>query len=74
MRYLFRDLPEACDNTLAIAERASVTIEFDNDALPEFPIPESFRGRRTKRAPTDYCATSCYEALTSVTGRTSATK
>jgi DNA polymerase-3 subunit alpha len=44
MRYLFRDLPEACDNTLAIAERASVTIEFDNDALPEFPIPESFRG------------------------------
>jgi DNA polymerase-3 subunit alpha len=44
MRYLFRDLPEACDNTLRIAERASVTIEFDNDALPEFPIPESFRG------------------------------
>jgi DNA polymerase-3 subunit alpha len=43
MRYLFRDVPEACDNTLAIAERASVTIEFDNDALPEFPIPESFR-------------------------------
>ena len=43
MRYLFRDLPEACDNTLVIAERASVTIEFDNDALPEFPIPESFR-------------------------------
>ncbi len=43
MRYLFRDLPEACDNTLLIAERASVTIEFDNDALPEFPIPESFR-------------------------------
>jgi DNA polymerase-3 subunit alpha len=44
MRYLFRDLPEACDNTLAIAERANVTIEFDNDALPEFPIPEAFRG------------------------------
>jgi len=48
MRYLFRDLPEACDNTLAIAERASVTIEFDNDALPEFPIPESFRGSTHK--------------------------
>ncbi|MGB8197478.1 MAG: DNA polymerase III subunit alpha [Acidimicrobiales bacterium] len=44
MRYVFRDLPEACDNTLAIAERANVTIEFDNDALPEFPIPEVFRG------------------------------
>ena len=48
MRYLFRDLPEACDNTLAIAERASVTIEFDNDALPEFPIPEAFRGATHK--------------------------
>jgi len=34
MRYLFRELPEACNNTLLIAERASVTIEFDNDALP----------------------------------------
>jgi DNA polymerase-3 subunit alpha len=48
MRYLFRDLPEACDNTLAIAERASVTIEFDNDALPEFPIPEAFRAATHK--------------------------
>jgi DNA polymerase-3 subunit alpha len=42
MRYLFRDVPEACDNTLLIAERANVTIEFDNDALPEFPIPAEF--------------------------------
>jgi len=33
MRYLFRDIPEACDNTLLIAERAQVNIEFDNDAL-----------------------------------------
>ena len=48
MRYLFRDMPEACDNTLAIAERASVTIEFDNDALPEFPIPAEFEGATHK--------------------------
>jgi DNA polymerase-3 subunit alpha len=48
MRYLFRDLPEACDNTLLIAERSSVMIEFDNDALPEFPIPEEFRGATHK--------------------------
>jgi DNA polymerase-3 subunit alpha len=48
MRYLFRDVPEACDNTLAIAERAKVTIEFDNDALPEFPIPEAFRAATHK--------------------------
>jgi DNA polymerase-3 subunit alpha len=48
MRYLFRDIPDACDNTLLIAERAHVTIEFDNDALPEFPIPEEFRGATHK--------------------------
>ena len=48
MRYLFRDIPEACDNTLLIAERADVKIEFDNDALPQFPIPEEFRGATHK--------------------------
>ncbi len=42
MRYLFREVPTACDNTLLIAERADVTIEFDNDALPEFPLPDEF--------------------------------
>ena len=44
MRHLFRDIPDACDNTLLIAERADVTIEFDNDALPQFPIPDEFAG------------------------------
>ncbi len=39
MRALFAELPEACDNTLLVAERADVTIEFDNDALPAFPLP-----------------------------------
>jgi DNA polymerase-3 subunit alpha len=42
MRYLFREVPTACDNTLLIAERADVTIQFDNDALPEFPLPAEF--------------------------------
>ena len=42
MRYLFRDLPEACDNTLWIAERADVSIEFGKPQLPDFPIPEGF--------------------------------
>jgi DNA polymerase III subunit alpha len=42
MRYLFREVPTACDNTLLIAERADVTIQFDNDALPEFPLPDEF--------------------------------
>ena len=48
MRFIFRDVPEACDNTLAIAERAQVRIEFDNDALPEFPIPERLHGANHK--------------------------
>ena len=48
MRYLFREIPEACDNTLAIAERVDLTIEFDNNALPEFPIPTDLVGATHK--------------------------
>src|SRR5581483_4293889 len=40
MRHLFRDYEEACDNTLWIAERANVEIEFGNAVLPSFPTPE----------------------------------
>ncbi|MGB7104699.1 MAG: PHP domain-containing protein, partial [Acidimicrobiales bacterium] len=54
MRYLFRDLPQACDNTLLIAERANVTIEFDNDALPEFPLPDEFLDLPHKDGATTY--------------------
>ncbi len=42
MRYLFDELPEACDNTLWIAERADVTIEFGKPQLPSFPLPAGF--------------------------------
>jgi DNA polymerase III subunit alpha len=42
MRYLFRDVPEACDNTLWVAERADVTIEFGKPQLPNFPVPAGF--------------------------------
>ncbi len=42
MRYLFRDFPEACDNTLWVAERADVTIEFGKPQLPNFPLPAGF--------------------------------
>ncbi|MGZ5553410.1 MAG: DNA polymerase III subunit alpha, partial [Chthoniobacterales bacterium] len=40
MRDLFSDYPEACDNTLLIAERANVEIEFGDALLPTFPVPE----------------------------------
>jgi DNA polymerase III subunit alpha len=42
MRDLFRELPQACDNTLWIAERADVEIEFGKPLLPDFPLPEGF--------------------------------
>ncbi len=42
MRHLFRELPESCDNTLWIAERAAVDIEFGNAPLPVFPVPDGY--------------------------------
>jgi DNA polymerase-3 subunit alpha len=42
MRQLFRELPEACDNSLWIAERADVKIEFGKPELPNFDLPPGF--------------------------------
>jgi DNA polymerase-3 subunit alpha len=42
MRSLFDEVPEACDNTLWIAERADVEIDFGNPQLPDFPLPAGF--------------------------------
>ena len=40
MRALFADLPEACDNTLAIAERCEVSFTEGNGTyMPRFPCP-----------------------------------
>ena len=46
MRWLFRELPESCNNTLWIAERANVEIEFGKPVLPHFPIPDGFADDR----------------------------
>jgi DNA polymerase III subunit alpha len=40
MRHVFREAPEACDNTLLIAERADVSLEFGQAILPSFPVPD----------------------------------
>lgn len=41
MRALFSNLPEACDNTLAITERCTTTFEEGTGTyMPEFPVPE----------------------------------
>ncbi|OCG73149.1 DNA polymerase III subunit alpha [Microbacterium sediminis] len=40
MRQLFRDHPEACDNTLLIAERCNVEFDTSANYMPKFPVPE----------------------------------
>ena len=40
MRQLFRDFPEACDNTLLIAERSNVAFDTNANYMPRFPVPE----------------------------------
>ncbi|WP_460511220.1 DNA polymerase III subunit alpha [Frigoribacterium salinisoli] len=40
MRHLFRDHPEACDNTLLIAERCDVQFDTSASYMPRYPVPE----------------------------------
>ena len=39
MRELFKETPEACDNTLLIAERCNVTLREGENLLPRFEVP-----------------------------------
>ena len=39
MREIWRDFPEACDNTLLIAERCNVEFK-ERELMPRFPVPE----------------------------------
>ncbi|KAJ1684010.1 hypothetical protein LUZ63_020750 [Rhynchospora breviuscula] len=40
MRRLWKDLPEACDNTLLIAERCEVEFDTGANYMPAYPCPE----------------------------------
>ncbi|RJN33097.1 DNA polymerase III subunit alpha [Nesterenkonia natronophila] len=40
MRHLFREVPEACDNTLEIAARCQVTFDENASYMPRFPVPK----------------------------------
>ena len=42
MRELWREFPEACDNTLLIAERCSMDFEEGRDLMPRVPVPEGY--------------------------------
>jgi DNA polymerase-3 subunit alpha len=39
MREIFKDIPEACDNTLLIAERCEITMLENENLLPEYTVP-----------------------------------
>jgi DNA polymerase-3 subunit alpha len=39
MREVFRDFPQAIENTLAIAERSHLDLEFGRSKYPEYPAP-----------------------------------
>jgi DNA polymerase-3 subunit alpha len=40
MKQLFKELPEALSNTLQIAEKCNLELEFDTIHLPKFAVPE----------------------------------
>lgn len=42
MRHMWREVEIACDNSLWIADRCNVEIEFGEPQLPSFPLPEGF--------------------------------
>jgi len=56
MRALFAELPEACDNTLAIAERCQFEMEFGKPKYPAYEAPSG----TTREA---YLRDLCYEGL-----------
>ncbi|PYO26165.1 MAG: hypothetical protein DMD85_00995 [Candidatus Rokuibacteriota bacterium] len=41
MALVFAELPEACRNTLAVAERCNLTLDFGRFHLPKYVVPES---------------------------------
>lgn len=40
MRELFKEVPDACDNTLLIAERCNVTLREGENLMPRFDVPK----------------------------------
>ncbi len=43
MKELFRDLPEACSNTIEVAEKCNVKLRLGESKVPVFPLPPEFR-------------------------------
>ncbi|MCX7923947.1 MAG: DNA polymerase III subunit alpha [Clostridia bacterium] len=53
---LFKNIPEALENTIKVAERCNVEFEFNKLHLPEFAVPDS-------QEPFQYLRSLCYEGL-----------
>src|SRR5213595_338806 len=56
MRQIFRDFPEAITNTLEIADRCNLEIEFGKSKYPEYPVPPG----KTREC---YLRELCYKGL-----------
>src|SRR5918994_458646 len=64
MRALFADHPEACDNTLEVAERCDVQLRFGENLLPHFDVPdshtlESWLRAEVERGAAESCVSYC---------------
>ncbi|MDR5695781.1 MAG: DNA polymerase III subunit alpha [Armatimonadota bacterium] len=62
MAVLFRELPEALENTLAIAERVRIDLDLGTIKLPHFPIPEGHTAE-------SYLRLLCEEGIRRIYGR-----
>lgn len=59
MREVFKDYPEACDNTLKIAEECDVTLDFSQRHAPVYEPPITIEGKRP--TPDEYLRDLCME-------------
>ncbi|MCL2645767.1 MAG: DNA polymerase III subunit alpha [Phycisphaerales bacterium] len=61
MRQIFKETPEACDNTLAIAEKCDLKLDFNQRHAPVYHPPAKDDG--SPRNPDDYLRELCLEGL-----------
>jgi DNA polymerase-3 subunit alpha len=61
MRELWADLPEACDNTVAIAKRIDIRIPEKVYHLPAFPVPQA--NGKAETSAEDYLREVCEQGL-----------
>ena len=65
MARAFRNIPEALENTVKIADSCNVEIEFNKLHLPEFDVPEG-------REPFEYLSSLCHKGLERLYGEDAA--